>query len=434
MYDTGDGVSVAPAGGAAGPLAPAGYRRRLADAELDAALDAVGWVLLEGPRACGKTWTALSRARSAARLDVDVPAYELGRVQPAMLLEGARPRLIDEWQTVPEVWNHARHAVDASGRPGQFIFAGSASPADDITRHTGAGRLRRIRMRPMCLWESGHSTGEVSLEGLLDGAAPAAAAAGGLAEVAAVVCRGGWPALVDAAVAEAQRTLRDYLGEAARIDVGRLGGSRRHRPAGVERLIRSLARNTATEADYTTLMSDTEPDPMHRHTVREYLEALRRVFLVEEQPAWAGHLRSRAALRKSPKWHLADPSLAAAALHASPDRLTADPATLGYLVESLAVRDLRILSQRLEGRVTHLRDASGQEADAVLECGDGRMLLAEVKLGGGAAVEEAARKLKRINKNMPRGRSPRLVVLTAVGHGYSRDDGVAVVPITALGP
>ncbi|MCY4424234.1 MAG: DUF4143 domain-containing protein [Acidimicrobiaceae bacterium] len=422
------------AGRSGGPLVPAGYQQRLADAELDAALAAVGWVLLEGPRACGKTWTALSRARSAARLDIDVPAHELGRVQPAMLLEGDRPRLIDEWQTVPEVWNHARHAVDASGRAGQFIFAGSASPADDITRHTGAGRLRRIRMRPMCLWESGHSTGEVSLSALLDGATPTAPAAGDLAEVAAMVCRGGWPALVHMPVAEAQRTLRDYLGEAARTDVRRLDGSRHHRPAGVERLIRSLARNTATEADYTTLMSDTEPDPMHRHTVREYLEALRRVFLVEEQPAWSGHLRSKAALRKSPKWHLADPSLAAAALHASPDRLVADPATLGNLVESLAVRDLRILSQGLEGRVTHLRDASGQEADAVVECGDGRMLLAEVKLGGGAAIEEAARKLKRINNNMPEGRSPRLVVLTTVGRGYSRDDGVAVVPITALGP
>lgn len=343
------------------------------------------------------------------------------------------------WQTVPEVWNHARHAVDASGRPGQFIFAGSASPADDITRHTGAGRLRRgrlrrIRMRPMCLLESGYSSGAVSLEALLDGETFSAPAADGLEEVAAMVCRGGWPALVDAPVAEAQRTLRDYLGEAARTDVGRLKGSRQHRPAGVERLIRSLARNTATEADYTTLMSDTEPDPMHRHTVREYLEALRRIFLVEEQPAWAGHLRSRAALRKSPKWHLADPSLAAAALYASPDRLAADPATLGDMVESLAVRDLRILSQRLEGRVTHLRDASGQEADAVVECGDGRMLLAEVRLGGGAAVEEAARKLRRINNNMPEGRSPRLAVLTAVGRGYCRDDGVAVVPITALGP
>ena len=427
-------MSAVPAGSGAGPLVPAGYRARLVDGEVDSALAAVGWVLLEGPRACGKTWTALSRARSAARLDIDVAAHELGQVQPAMLLEGDRPRLVDEWQTVPEVWNHARHAVDASGRPGQFIFAGSASPADDITRHTGAGRLRRIRMRPMCLWESGHSTGEVSLTALLDGGTVASHAAGDLGDVATMVCRGGWPALVDAPVVEAQRTLRDYLGETARTDVGRLDGSRQHRPAGVERLIGSLARNTATEADYTTLMSDTEPDPMHRHTVREYLEALRRVFLVEEQPAWAGHLRSRAALRKSPKWHLADPSLAAAALHASPERLVADPATLGCLVESLAVRDLRILSQRLEGRVTHLRDASGQEADAVVECGDGRMMLAEVKLGGGAAVEEAACKLKRINKNMPASRSPSLVVLTAVGRGYRRDDGVAVVPVTALGP
>jgi hypothetical protein len=417
-----------------GPLVPTGYRERLVDAEIEEALAAVGWVLLEGPRACGKTWTALSRAHSAVRLDIDVPAHELGRVQPAMLLEGDRPRLIDEWQTVPEVWNHARHAVDASGRPGQFIFAGAASPADDITRHTGAGRLRRIRMRPMCLWEAGHSTGEVSLSALLDGKAPPASTAGDLTEVAAMVCRGGWPALADAPVDQAQRTLRDYLGEAARIDVRRLDGSRQHRPAGVERLVRSLARNIATEADYATLTKDAEPDPMHRHTVREYLEALRRVFLVEEQPAWAGHLRSRAALRKSPKWHLADPSLAAAALHASPDRLLADPATLGHLVESLAVRDLRILSQPLEGRVTHLRDASGQEVDAVVECGDGRTLLAEVKLGGGAAVDEGAHNLKRISRNMPESSSPTLVVLTAVGRGYRRDDGVAVAPITALGP
>ncbi len=419
-----------------GPLLPAGYRTRLADTELDAALAAVGWVLLEGPRACGKTWTALSRAHSAARLDVDVRVHELGSVQPAMLLEGDRPRLIDEWQTVPEVWNHARNAVDASSLPGQFIFAGSALPTDDITRHTGAGRLRRIRMRSMCLWESGDSTGEVSLSSLLDSdsGAPDASATGGLAEVAAMVCRGGWPGLMNAPVGEAQRTLRDYLGEVARTDLGRLAGSRQHRPAGVERLIRSLARNTATEADYATLMSDTEPDPMHRHTVREYLEALRRVFVLEEQPAWSGHLRSKAALRKSPKWHLVDPSLATAALHADTAQLVADPATLGNLVESLAVRDLRILSQRYEGRVTHLRDASGQEVDAVVECADGRMLLVEVKLGGGAAIEEAARNLKLISKKMPTGRSPGLVVLTAVGHGYRRTDGVAVVPVTALGP
>ena len=416
-----------------GALTPSGYRPRLVDAEIDAALGAVGWVLLEGPRACGKTWTGLSRARSAVRLDIDVPAHEFGSVQPAMLLNGDRPRLVDEWQTVPAVWNHARHAVDASGRPGQFIFAGSASPADDITRHTGAGRLRRIRMRPMCLWESGDSTAEVSLQGLLDGGVPAAAGDGGdLAAVTDLVCRGGWPGLLSTSIAQVQRTLRDYIGEAARTDLWSLDGSRRHQPAGVERLVRSLARNTATEADYTTLTQDAEPDPMHRHTVREYLEALRRVFVVEEQPAWSGHLRSKAALRKSPKWHLVDPSLAAAALHATPQRLLADPETLGQLFESFVVRDLRVLSQPLEARVTHLRDAAGREADAVVECGDGRMLLAEVKLGGGA-VEEAARKLLRIGKNIG-DRSPRLAVFTAVGRGYRRDDGVSVVPVTALAP
>ena len=418
---------------AEGVLTPDGYRPRVIGAELDDALGAVGWVLSEGPRACGKTWTGLSRARSAVRLDIDVPAHELGRLQPAALLDGDRPRLIDEWQTVPAVWNHARHAVDAAAAPGQFIFAGSASPADDLTRHTGAGRLRRLRMRPMCLWESGDSTTEVSLAGLLDGEAPTAAGEGGdLSDVAALLCRGGWPGLLSASTAQAQRTLRDYLGEVARADIPRLDGSRRHQPEGVERLVRSLARNTATEADYATLAADAEPDPMHRHSVREYLEALRRVFVMEEQPAWSGHLRSKSALRKSPKWHFVDPSLAAAALHATPQRLLADLETLGQLFESLVVRELRVLSQPLEARVTHLRDAAGREADAVVECGDGRMLLAEVKLGG-AAIDDAAGNLLRLSGKMP-DRSPHLAVFTAVGRGYMRSDGVAVVPITALAP
>lgn len=420
------------AGAGSDYLTPRGYRTRVVDTEVAAALEAVGWVLIEGPRGCGKTWTGLNRARSAVRLDVDVPAHELGQVQPAMLLDGDRPRLIDEWQTVPAVWNHVRHAVDAAPPRGQFILAGSASPADDATRHTGAGRLRRIRMRPMCLWESGDSTGEVSLTGLLDGEAPAAVGGGDLAAVAALVCRGGWPGLIDAPVGEVQRTLRDYLGETARLDVGRLASSRRHQPAGVERLMRSLARNTASEAGYGTLSTDVEPDPLHRHTVREYLEALRRVFVLEEQPAWSGRLRSRAALRHSPKWHLVDPSLAAAALHATPQRLVGDLATLGHMVESLVVRELRVLSQPLEGRVTHLRDAAGREVDAVVECGDGRLLLVEVKLGG-AAIDEAAGRLAKIAANMP-DRSPELAVFTAVGRGYRRSDGVAVVPITSLAP
>ena len=419
-------------------LVPAGYVPRIADGEMRRALGAAGWVVIEGPRACGKTWTGLRFARSAVRLDTDVDARALGAVEPSALLQGPAPRLIDEWQVLPAVWNHVRHAVDASNRRGLFILAGSAQPADDVTRHTGAGRVRRIRMRPMSLFESSDSTGEVSLAGLLDGAeCSAARPSAGLREVAELLCRGGWPGLMDLPIQEVQQSLRDYLGEVARTDVGHLEGTPSHNPDGVAKLLWSLARNTATEASNSTLAADTEPEPLHRHSVRSYLEALRRLFVLDEQPAWSVRLRSRTPLRKSPKLHLVDPSLAAAALAADPARLMSDPSTLGLLFESLVVRDLRVLSQPLAGRVQHLRDAAGQEADAVVECPDGRRMIAEIKLGGADAIDAAARSLLRLAHNLPddaSGRQAALVIITATGYGYTRPDGVRVVPITALGP
>ena len=418
--------------------APPGYMPRVADGETARGLQAAGFVVLEGPRACGKTWTGLRFARSAVRLDTDIEAREIGAVDPSVLLEGELPRLIDEWQVLPEVWNHIRRACDASTERGLFILAGSAQPADDITRHTGAGRVRRIRMRPMSLFESGDSTGAVSLAALLDGGASSTPRAeGGLRHVAGLLCRGGWPGQLDLPLPEVQENLRGYLSEVARTDVGRLQGAPSHRPESVERLLRSVARNTATEARIATLAADAEPEPLHRHSVREYLAALRRLFVVEEQPAWSVRLRSRAALRKSPKLHYADPSLAAAALGADPDRLMSDPETLGLLFESLVVRDLRVLAQPLGGRVFHLRDAAGLEVDAVVECPDGRWLAVEVKLGGSRAVDAAARSLLRLASNMgDEGLQRRagLVVITAVGYGYTRPDGVRVVPATALGP
>ena len=372
------------------------------------------------------------------RLDTDVDARALGAVEPSALLQGPAPRLIDEWQVLPAAWNHVRHAVDASNRRGLFILAGSAQPADDVTRHTGAGRVRRIRMRPMSLFESSDSTGEVSLAGLLDGAeCSAARPSAGLREVAELLCRGGWPGLMDLPIQEVQQSLRDYLGEVARTDVGHLEGTPSHNPDGVAKLLWSLARNTATEASNSTLAADTEPEPLHRHSVRSYLEALRRLFVLDEQPAWSVRLRSRTPLRKSPKLHLVDPSLAAAALAADPARLMSDPSTLGLLFESLVVRDLRVLSQPLAGRVQHLRDAAGQEADAVVECPDGRRMIAEIKLGGADAIDAAARSLLRLAHNLPddaSGRQAALVIITATGYGYTRPDGVRVVPITALGP
>ena len=419
-------------------LTPAGYLPRVVDGEMHRGLRSAGFVMLEGPRACGKSWTGLRFARSAVRLDTDIDARTIGSIEPSALLDGASPRLLDEWQVLPMVWNHVRHACDTGRERGLFILAGSAQPADDVTRHTGAGRVRRIRMRPMSLFESGDSSGEISLAKLLDGdACSAARPEAGLRDVAAMLCRGGWPGQLDLPLREVQQNLRDYLSEVARTDVRRLEGRASHSPGGVERLLRSLARNTASEARNATLAADVEPEPLHRHSVREYLEALRRLFVLEEQPAWSVRLRSRAALRKAPKRHLADPSLAAAALGTDPDGLMSDPETLGLLFESLVVRDLRVLAQPLGGRVFHLRDAAGQEADAIVECPDGRWLAAEIKLGGTEAIDAAARSLLRLASKLRDDRLDRravLVVLTAVGYGYTRPDGVKVVPITALGP
>ena len=417
---------------------PDGYRPRIVDLEVERGLLSAGFLVLEGPRGCGKTWTGLRHARSAIRLDTDVDARALGSVDPSALLSGQTPRLLDEWQAVPELWNHVRHAVDATAEFGRFILAGSAQPADDATRHTGAGRVRRIRMRPMSLFESGDSTGEVSLGGLLDGhPASASRPDSGLAEVAQMLCRGGWPGQLGLPLAEIQRNLRGYLSEAARTDVRLLDDAAIHNPAGVERLLRSLARNVATEASMSTLGADAEPEPLHRHTVRSYLDALRRVFVVEEQPAWSVRLRSRAPLRKSAKWHLADPSLAAATLGANAERLLGDMSTLGLLFESLVVRDLRVLAQPHDGRISHLRDSAGMEADAIVELPDGRWLAAEIKLGGSDAIEAAAQSLQRVRGNVAADRADQLagmVVITALGFAYTRPDGVRVTPVTALGP
>ena len=417
---------------------PAGYRPRIVDLEVERGLRSAGFLVLEGPRGCGKTWTGLRHARSAIRLDTDVDARALGSVDPSALLSGETPRLLDEWQAVPELWNHVRHAVDATAEFGRFILAGSAQPADDATRHTGAGRVRRIRMRPMSLFESGDSTGEVSLGELLDGhPASASRPDSGLAEVAQMLCRGGWPGQLGLPLAEIQRNLRGYLSEAARTDVRLLDDAAIHNPAGVERLLRSLARNVATEASMSTLGADAEPEPLHRHTVRSYLDALRRVFVVEEQPAWSVRLRSRAPLRKSAKWHLADPSLAAATLGANAERLLGDMSTLGLLFESLVVRDLRVLAQPHDGRISHLRDSAGMEADAIVELPDGRWLAAEIKLGGSDVIEAAAQSLQRVRGNVAADRADQLagmVVITALGFAYTRPDGVRVTPITALGP
>ncbi len=415
------------------------YRSRFADTELASRLDVAGAVLLDGARACGKTATGRHAAHSEVLLDTDDQARAAGLVAPAVLLKGAKPCLIDEWQLVPGVWNHVRRDVDDHpDQPGQYILTGSAVPSDDITRHSGALRISRLRMRPMSLVESGHSTGEVSLAALFADEGPRAGDPGlTITDIAERIIVGGWPRLLESTPDQARRILRDYLDDTRRIDVRRLDGVRRD-PENVGRVIRSLARNVATSVSERSIAADVSgPDgPIKHATVGDYLDALTRVFILEDLPAWAPALRSRSLLRTTPVRHFVDPSLAAAALNATPDRLVRDVETLGLLFESLVVRDLRIYSQVIDGSVLHYRDNTGLEADAIVELADGRWAAFEVKLGQ-AQIDAAAEKLLRLGERVDadrHGHPAVLAVITGWGYAYRRPDGVDVVPIGTLAP
>ena len=414
------------------------YLPRIVDTELTELLGAAGAVLVEGPRASGKTATALQAAASAVLLDVDENARRMVGVDPAAVLAGDTPRLIDEWQVEPAIWNHVRRAVDRRGASGQFILTGSAVPADDLTRHTGAGRFIRLRLRPLSLYESGRASGEISLRRLLDGEtqrSPRTALS--IAEVAELVCAGGWPGHVGKPLPAILRANRGYLDDIRRADVSRVSGGARD-PVKVGRLLQSLARNVATPVALTKLAAEVggEGQALKAETAAEYLDALERLMVVEPQPAWSPHLRSRATLRQAPVRHFVDPSLAAAALRVAPDRLTADLELLGLLFESLVVRDLRIHAQAADARVFHYREKDGLEVDAVVEAADGRWAAFEIKLGE-RWVEDGARNLRRLAGRMEHsdhGPPAALAVIVPTGYGSVRPGDVGVVPIGALGP
>ena len=423
-------------------LTPEGYSRRLVETRLERALAAAPMVLIEGPKGCGKTWLGLSRSRSKMMLAEDPNALSAARtVTREVLLDGGRPRLVDEWQRAPEVWDAARGISDMDGAAGKFIFTGSYSRADAVARHSGAGRLIRIRLRPMSLHELGHATGEASIVGLFAGEDCSVLAPRIDAQrLAEFICGGGWPRHIGQSAEASQDLLVSYLDESARVDIPAETSST-HDPVKVRRLLRSVARNVSTTASQASLARDTAGDGarLNHQTVSRYLDALERLFILDDVPAWSPHMTSGRPARQSPKRHMADPSLAAAALGAVPDRLARNMRSLGLLFESLVVRDLRVYCDAGDIAVFHHQDHRGGEIDAILEARDGRWIAVEVKLGGNESVlDEAAAKLLAVSGRIDVSRrtppTAHLIVTAFGASAHRRPDGVTVAPLTTLGP
>lgn len=413
------------------------YVTRVADGELARRLAVTGAVALDGPKACGKTRTASRVAETVYRLLTDRNIRTLAETAPELLFDAETPILFDEWQIVPDLWNHVKEAVDAAQSKGLYLLTGSATPDDDIDRHSGSGRIAKLRMRPMSLYETGHSTGAVSLADLFDGnLQPAVNLEMKVPDILERIAVGGWPALLNASASEAQEWLQDYLETIIETDIPRLGT--RRDPTNVRRLLTALGRATGTAVTIRTLQSDVggASGPAHRDSILAYLDALERLMLTEDVPAWAPHMRSTTPLRKDVTRFMVDPSLGVAALGQGPRQLLLDLNAAGFHFESLVARDLRVYSQSLRGTLSHWRDYNDHEVDLILTLGDGRWAAVEVKLGPEKA-DEAADSLIRFRAKVDTakvGEPSFMAVVTSTGPAHVRSDGVMVVPLPTLGP
>ena len=414
------------------------YRKRIADDILIRKLEGKGAVLIEGPKWCGKTTTAEQLAASILYMDAPEKKEQniaMSELNPKRLLKGATPRLIDEWQLAPKLWDAIRFEVDHRGELGQFVLTGSAVPADtrEIT-HSGTGRFTWLTMRPMSLYESGDSTGEVRLKDLFSGAAEIEGDSNlSIDRLAFLVCRGGWPQAVDLQNEIALDQAMDYYDAVVHSDINRADNAQKN-PERVKRLMRSYARNQGSQVPNTVLAQDIAAN---EETVASYVSALRKIFVVEDMPAWNPSLRSKTAIRSSDTRYYIDPSIAAAALGVGPNDLINDLKTFGFLFETLCIRDLRVFADALNGEVYHYRDKGGQECDAVVHLRNGNYGLIEIKLGGDRLIEEVAKNLKSMEAKIDTDKmnTPSfLMVLTGTGdYAYRRQDGVYVVPIGCLG-
>ena len=419
------------------------YKKRIADKILKRKLEGKGAVLIEGPKWCGKTTTAEQVASSILYMDDPEKKEQnisMSEINPKRLLKGDVPRLIDEWQIAPKLWDAIRFEVDHRDELGQFVLTGSAVPGDtkEVT-HSGTGRFTWLMMRPMTLYESGDSTGEVSLKELfnedlnIDGYSYI-----DVERLAYLVCRGGWPKATDMRDEIALDQAFDYIEAVIHSDINRADNVQKN-PDKVRRLMRSYARNQGTQISNIELAKDVQGNDellINEVTVSSYINALKKIFVIEEMPAWNPNLRSKTAIRTSDTRYYIDPSIAAASLGIGPNDLINDLKTFGFLLETLCVRDLRVFADSLNGEVYHYRDKNGLECDAVIHLRNGKYGLIEIKLGGDKLIEEGANTLKAMSNKIDINKmnSPSfLMVLIGVGdYAYKRQDGVLVVPIGCL--
>lgn len=427
------------------------YRPRVIDQRISEDIEDFGALCLEGVKYCGKTWTG--RAFSNSEIDLMDPAgnfqnLEIARLDPATALKGSHPRLVDEWQEAPLLWDGVRNRVDVSNKRDTYILTGSSVPKSktggDSSRgpmHSGVGRIEKLRMRPMTLSETGESNGAVSLAALFEGAEPSAIVPEiSLEDLCELIVRGGWPAFLGKSSSRSSRMVLGYIREICERDVSRVDGVARD-PDKVRRLLHSLARNAEQATKSKTMIADmteTATDgPLAIETVNDYLGALKRLFVLEEIAGWSPHIRSSLRINKRPKYHFVDPSIPAALLGGSSKRLVQDLNTLGFLFESLCVRDLLVYAEAMDAQVRYYRDQASLEADVIIEGADGRWAALEIKLGHNR-VDEGALSLKTVaSKVQGAGAEPPVFLGVVEGLGsyaYKREDGVFVLPITCLAP
>ena len=416
------------------------YIKRISDEKLALLLRAKGAVLIEGPKWCGKTRSAEEAANSVLYMqDPDTIKANIltAATKPSLLLEGETPRLLDEWQVAPELWNAVRFAVDKRRTNGQFILTGSVIPSRTDDMHTGTGRIARMKMRTMSLFETEDSTGEISLEAMFDDEANSDGRSElSVERLAFIINRGGWPAAAHEGDEKIAFTIaNDYLEAIANEDISRADGIEKN-PDRVKRLIRSISRNISGEAKTSTVLSDliVNDESLSHVTISQYIDALKKIFVIEDLPAWSPKLRSRTAIRTTSKRHFTDPSIAAASLRATPKKLLADFNTFGFLFESLCIRDLRVYSESIDGNVYHYRDKNNLEIDAIIELADGRWGAAEIKLGAGE-IESASENLLKLKGTIDTEKMNEpsfLMVLTGTEYAFKMKNGVWVVPLGCL--